>query len=224
MSTARAPRLALDEIVDPLAGLPLAAPSPPGWARTALADPAALLVDHAHCELKAASACLGLLARYPQREELTGPLTALAQEELRHFRQVVDLLPLACAHLGPAAPDRYVRHLRRSFCSQGRGVGALGDHLLVSAFIEARSCERFRLLARALAPERSPGAALPPALVRRLGGFYRRLAGAEARHWRTFVDLARGLLPAAEVERRLAEIAPMEAAIVAQLPAGPRIH
>jgi tRNA-(ms[2]io[6]A)-hydroxylase len=207
----------------PLTDLPLTAPTAPGWAEVALRDPDALLRDHAHCELKAASAALRLLAGHPAQQGLVRPLLALAQEEMRHFREVLDVMDELGVRPGRPAPDRYVNMLRRSFCSEGSGVGALGDQLLVAAFIEARSCERFRLLAAVLETP-DGGQDLPPPLATRLGEFYARLGRAEARHWAMFRDLAASVLDATALQRRLAELGPMEARIIASLPPAARIH
>jgi tRNA-(ms[2]io[6]A)-hydroxylase len=201
----------------PLDGLPLSAPTITGWARTALLDLDALLVDHAHCEHKAASTALRLINRFPDHQPLLRPMLALAGEEMLHFRQVLDLLEARGVVLTRPEPDRYVNLLRRRCTSDGRGLGALGDHLLIAAFVEARSCERLRLLAEELSSR-------PDDDQRALAGFYGRLATAEGRHWELFHQLAAGSAPPPRLRRRVAEIAAMEAEILGSLPAAPRMH
>lgn len=202
-----------DPPADAREGLPLTHRTPAAWADAALADPLALLVDHAHCEEKAASMALRLLARFPQVAGLPRRLLALVHEELRHFRGVVDELEARGGALTPPQRDRYAGRVRALSCGLPDGLGDPGDLLLACAFIEARSCERFRLLAAAAAGRDA-----------RLATFYRQLADAEARHWELFRDLAGEVAGAARVARRVERLAEAEGALVASLPPGPRIH
>jgi tRNA-(ms[2]io[6]A)-hydroxylase len=179
----------------------------PGWAAVAAADLAATLADHAHCEKKAAASALKLVADHPDRPELVRALAKLAQEELQHFLAVLAELARLGVALPPDAGDPYAQALVRLVSS---GPGALVDRLLVSALIEARSCERLSLLA----------AALPDPRLREL---YARLARSEAGHERLFVDLAAGVGGDAALAR-LDALARVEAEIVASLPLLPRIH
>jgi tRNA 2-(methylsulfanyl)-N6-isopentenyladenosine37 hydroxylase len=160
-------------------------------------------------------------------------MMTLAQEEMRHFRQVLDRIEARGGSLGAPRPDRYVRALREWGFRRRGGIGALGDLLLVSAFVEARSCERFRLLAEGLpagddggsggaGEARPPG--IDPAAAAELGEFYLRLAAAEARHWELFRDLVLEAEPRKSVERRIAEMAEAEGEIVASRPLEPRMH
>jgi len=205
----------------PLDGLPLLHSTAPGWSRMALSRLNDLLSDHAHCEKKAASAALTLIAKCPADEHLVRAMLALAQEELHHFRQVHDLIRLRGGNLGHPSPDRYVRELRsRGFQHRG-GIGPVADLLLLNSLIEARSCERLRLLAEGL--ERGEGE-LAATDRQHLSSFYRALAGAEGRHWELFTDLARGVSEPVAVERRLQQLAEVEAAIVETLPFEPRMH
>jgi tRNA-(ms[2]io[6]A)-hydroxylase len=202
---------------DPLAGLPLRLPTSPEWSEVATADLDALLVDHAWCEYKAATAGLGLIARYPEHPGLVRPMLALAQEEMLHFRQCLDRLRERGRELGVPPGDRYVQALRARFAREGRGLGGLGDTLHVNAINEARSCERFRLLALALLERPGPDG--------ELGEFYGRLADAEGRHWETFRDLAVAILgDEGRILRRIEAVADMEAEVVAELPLAPRMH
>jgi tRNA-(ms[2]io[6]A)-hydroxylase len=193
-----------------LDGLPLRYATPPEWARVAVSDLDGLLSDHAHCEQKAASMAIALIGRFPEAPNLAREMIALAQEEMRHFRQVLDLIESRGGSLGRPLPDPYVRALREWGFRHRGGFGALGDLLLVSAFVEARSCERFRLLAAELRGED-------------LGVFYSRLAEAEARHWETFRDLCSGSGKRA-IGERIAEMAEAEAEIVRARPLEARMH
>ena len=199
-----------------LEGLPLTCETSEEWAPLALANLDQVLRDHAWCEYKAASAGLGLMARFPEHEFLHRPMVALGQEEMLHFRQVTDLLKQRGVSLGPPPVDPYVKKLRGLLCAKGSGIGGLGDHLIVNAFVEARSCERFRVLARALesGPEADPD----------LSNFYQRLADAEGRHWESFRDLAMQVCDPAVVTRRISEAAEIEADLLRSLPVEARMH
>lgn len=199
----------------PLDGLPLTYATPPDWAPAALTDLDALLIDHAHCEEKAASFALKLVARYPDVPGLWRRLLALAHEELRHFRAVAEEIEARGGALTRPLADRYAGRMRTLSSELPRGLGGAADQLLACAFIEARSCERFRLLAEALA--RDPAQA-------RLSNFYRQLGDAEARHWEAFRDLAVSVAGAPAVARRVAQLAEAEGALVAGLPHGSRMH
>jgi tRNA-(ms[2]io[6]A)-hydroxylase len=178
----------------------------------------AVLVDHAHCEMKAASNALSLATRHPGDAELARALTDLAREEIDHFQRVLALLVERHVVLGPPPVDAYAAELRQAARElprprDGAGDPTLVDRLLVGALIEARSCERFKLLADATAS--APGRQAEHAL-------WSELLAAEARHYRTFVDLA---ARAAEgdrprVEARLEALALAEAKIVAKLAQG----
>jgi len=201
----------------PRDGLPLTVATTPEWTGVVRRDLGGLLVDHAHCEQKAATTALALIGRFPDHPGLARGMIALAQEEMRHFRQVLDRIEARGEVLTKPLPDRYVRALREWGFRHRGGVGPLGDLLLISAFVEARSCERFRLLAEAFVPDSDPE-------IRDLGGFYLRLADAEARHWELFRDLARDAGPQAAVEGRLEEMGRAEGEIVASQPPEPRMH
>ncbi len=196
----------------------LVQPTSPAWVSAALRDLDAVLIDHAHCEMKAAMNALSLSARAPN-PRMASQLAALAEEEASHFREVVHELEERGLALGMSPKDVYAESLRAAAHRtrpQGRSnEETLVDRFLVAALIEARSCERFRLLADALLASGSPMADL-----------YERLFAAEARHYRTFLDLAteaaRG--DAARVKARLAELAIEEAGVCNTLGALPEIH
>jgi len=191
--------------MDSISGLPLAEASPPGWAEAACADLDALLADHAYCELKAASTALSLIVRFAERPGLADAMTDLAREEMKHFDRVHALVKERGRSLPAIHGDAYAKRLREL------GGPSLLDALVAGAFIEARSCERFRLLADAPVPEP-------------LKDFYHELAVAEERHHELFLSLAAEEVGEDRVRRRVAEVAPREARIVRELPLGPRIH
>jgi len=199
-----------------LNGLPLVRETPREWASLACEQLDEVLRDHAWCEFKAASAGLGMISRFPEQDFLCRPMIALAQEEILHFRQVTDLLRERGVALGAPEPDKYVRRLRSAVCAKGQGLGDVGDHLILNAFVEARSCERFRVLAAALDGDDSE--------EQELARFYQRLADAESRHWETFRDLAMEVCAPDQVCRRIEEVAHLEADLIAQHPIEARMH
>ncbi len=156
----------------------LGAPTPTAWVDAA-ADPEALplmLVDHANCEKKAASTALAMLFRYEGHEELTERLSRLAREELRHFEQVRRHMRLRGIEWRRVPASRYAAGLARAV--RNEEPGRLVDRLIVGAFIEARSCERFALIT--------------PRLDDDLGRFYAGLLASEARHFQHYLELAQG--------------------------------
>jgi len=189
--------------------LHLASDTSPQWlprARVHLDD---VLLDHAHCEKKAAGAAVKLLFSYPHYRFLQEPLADLAREELDHFQQVL-------AHLD----ERGIRYETIRPSPYGMALHALTrrdeperlmDILLISALIEARSCERFRLLADGVEDEA-------------LAEFYRSLLACEARHHGIYVDLATRLAATGVVEDRLGELAGREAEIIAEPCDWVRLH
>ena len=187
----------------------ISTPSDPRWLPIALRDMDRVLVDHAHCEKKAAATAMSLVSSYPEHERLVRRLTALAIEELRHFRSVYEQLRGRGLALGPDPGDPYAQKLRSTV--RGPRDDRLLDRLLVAGLIEARSCERLGLLAAALGDAE-------------LASMYESLARAEAGHATLFRDLAAELFPAQDVDTRLAELTEIEARIVAELPLEPRIH
>jgi tRNA-(ms[2]io[6]A)-hydroxylase len=177
------------------------------WADDAARDLDAVLRDHAHCEMKAASHALSLAARHPDDLALVRKLVALAQEELAHFDRVLEILASRGVALGTPPVDEYAASLRRrantlSKKCDGKIVPPVVDRLLVCALIEARSCERFKLLASRLGERHE------------LHAFYKELFGAEARHFRELVDLAAAASSVELATARAHELAKVEAEIV----------
>jgi len=189
--------------------LELAAATDPAWAPRALARLDELLVDHAHCEKKAAGTAVQLLFRYPQHAGLLAPLSKLAREELVHFEQLLALLAERGLAFARHRPSPYAGKLRER--ERTGEPERLLDTFLCCALIEARSCERFGLLADA-APE--------PALAI----FWARLLDAEARHHGVYLGLARSLAPEAAVAARLRELARHEAAVLAEARFSGHLH
>jgi tRNA 2-(methylsulfanyl)-N6-isopentenyladenosine37 hydroxylase len=191
--------------------LTLSAATDPTWADRVLPHLDVVLLDHAHCEKKAASTAVNLIFRYQDRAALMAPLAALAREELAHFEEVLALLERRGVAFQRLDPSPYASELMSVV--RDREPKRLLDTLLCCALIEARSCERMGIIAERVADEE----------VARL---YRGLLAAEARHHQAYVDLARatGLFPEDEIRARLAEIAAHEAAVIARAPSEPRLH
>jgi tRNA-(ms[2]io[6]A)-hydroxylase len=172
----------------------LAAPTPPEWVEDALENWRELLQDHANCEKKAASTALALMFAYPEDRELALALSSLAREELRHFEQVQRVMERLGVAFARLAPGRYAQALRRALRTSDPGRKL--DLLLSSALIEARSAERFALLA--------------PRLPGPMGQLYAQLEASEARHHELYVGFAQACAPR-EWHERLQSLAACEA-------------
>lgn len=183
--------------------------TPPEWVAAVEGEPLALLSDHAHCELKAASSAQSLLLRNPGRAEVVERLGAMAAEELEHFNRVVTILHARGGSLAWQDSNPYAEGLHRA--SAGTRSSALLDKLLLARLIEARSLERFHLLSEHL-------------LDRELGGLYADLLRSEAGHRALFGQLARRFFPEEEVEAREAQLRALEAEVIQSLPCAPRVH
>lgn len=152
----------------------LPCPTPRRWIDNALENQDLMLIDHAHCEKKAASTALSLMYRYVDNTDLLNKMSRLAREELRHFEQVLAIMKKRGVEYGHLSPSRYAAGLRQEVRTED--PGRLVDVLVVGAIIEARSCERF--------------AALAPHLDDTLAAFYTSLLKSEARHYRDYLTLA----------------------------------
>lgn len=189
--------------------LHLASSSSESWLRGALADVDLVLLDHAHCEKKAASTALSLAFRYQEQAALVAPLAELAREELDHFLQVLALLSARGVPFRRLHPAPYGARLHEAV--RKPDPGHLLDTLLVCALIEARSCERMTLLAEHLPdPE--------------IAGLYRGLLACEARHFHSYVEMATALFPRDEVRARLQQLSAHEARVLEQPCAELRLH
>lgn len=171
-----------------------------------------ILTDHAYCEQKAASTGISLIQGYPEKEDLVESLVPVVAEEWGHFRMVLDLLKKRGLQLGAQRKDEYVSAIM-SFMQKGGGKKKqLLERLLVAALIEARSCERFRLLSKGLEDEE-------------LRVFYRKLMDSEAGHYRLFLDLAFTYFPKEQVLERWQEYLDYEAKVMDEIEIrGDRMH
>ena len=168
-----------------------------------------VLVDHAHCEKKAAGVAMNLLFSYVDHVDLARAMTDIVNEELAHFRLVLDLLEERGIPFRKLQPSSYGARLHERIRREEPGKAV--DRLLVAGLIEARSCERFSALADHVSDPR-------------LRDFYRGLFESEARHHATYVRLACGFAPETAVRERLAGLADEEAAIIATGDPFPRMH
>ena len=177
-------------------------PTPIEWVQCAIERVPELLLDHANCELKAASTALGFLYRYPQRTVLAQRMSRLAREELRHFEQVRSIMQDMDIPFERLSASRYAGGLRDAV--RDSEPHKLLDLLLVGALIEARSCERFARVA--------------PRLPAKLGKFYSGLLASEARHFEHYIAFAKSECDASasDVDERLAELREIEAALIVE--------
>jgi len=195
--------------------LGLELPTDPRWTGNALNNIHDVLVDHAYCEQKAASSCISLIIQYPDNDRLVKALMPVVTEEWIHFERVVAELHKRGMTLGHARKDEYVEQLQNLMLKGGSRQQQLTEKLLFNALIEARSCERFRLLAGALDAQGEPD----------LARFYRDLLAAEARHFATFVELSIEVgTDAVRVRARLGDLAAAEGNLTARLNGTPTIH
>jgi tRNA-(ms[2]io[6]A)-hydroxylase len=178
----------------------LGRPTGEKWIEAAIRSMTILVVDHANCEKKAAATAMSLMNRYPTRDNMVQRMSRLAREELRHFEQVTRLMRETNIPWQPVSASRYASGLRAVASSSE--PGRLIDLLVIGAFIEARSCERFGLLA--------------PLVAAPFGGFYRSLLASESRHFTHYLDLACQFAPGGEVEvgKRAARIRQVENALI----------
>lgn len=192
--------------------LGLELPTDPRWINIAEKNIEDILVDHAYCEQKAASSCISLIISYPEKKNLVEALTPVVAEEWSHFERVLEQLKKRGYQLGFQRKDEYVEQLQKIVKKGGNRNQQLVEKLLMNALIEARSCERFRLLWKEIGDAE-------------LSKFYYELMVSEAGHYRNFLSLAKEFMDEAEVERRWWEILSEEAEIVKNLAVrGDRIH
>ncbi len=188
----------------------LQTPTNAEWVEVASRHVEEILIDHAHCEKKAAANAMSMINRYPDKDPLVREMIALILEETEHLKFVFEELQQRGISLTRDRGDSYAQQLTQHI--RKNEPARLLDLLLVDALIEARSCERFSLLSKCeeIAPE-----------LRKL---YHSLLASEAGHYRTFTDIARMYFPAEEVKERLNELAAIEADIVSSLPNEPTMH
>ena len=192
--------------------LGLKLPTDPRWVGLAEMDLAEILTDHAYCEQKAATACISLIQGYPDKAEMVRQLAPIVTEEWGHFRLVLLELERRNLKLGYQRKDEYVNELMKFEKKGGSREDRLLERLLICALIEARSCERFRLLSVNLGEED-------------LQEFYHGFMVSEAGHYRLFIDLAKTYFPEERVKMRWQEYLEHEAEIMDRLELrGDRMH
>jgi tRNA 2-(methylsulfanyl)-N6-isopentenyladenosine37 hydroxylase len=192
--------------------LGLELPTDPRWVDIAGKNIEEILVDHAYCEQKAASSCISLIIQYPEKEKLVSMLTPVVAEEWAHFERVLEELKKRGMKLGFQRKDAYVGQLWKVVRKGGSRDQGLGEKLLMNALIEARSCERFRLLSKEIS---DPS----------LRNFYYELMISEAGHYRNFLSLAEEYMREDIVEIRWKEWLEEEAKILKTLEVrGDRMH
>lgn len=192
--------------------LGLELPTDPRWVNIAEKNIEEILIDHAYCEQKAASSCISLIVTYPEKEKLVAELTPVVAEEWSHFERVLEQLSKRGYHLGFPRKDEYVDQLQKIIKKGGSRDQQLVEKLLINALIEARSCERFRLLWKGIADTE-------------LSKFYYELMVSEAGHYKNFLSLAKTYMKEELVEERWREILQQEAEIMKRLEVRPdRIH
>jgi tRNA-(ms[2]io[6]A)-hydroxylase len=192
--------------------LGLKLPTDPRWANLAEIELEEILTDHAYCEQKAATACISMIQSYSDRTELVDELAPIVTEEWGHFRMVLAELKKRNLQLGRQRKDLYVNELLKFQKKGGSREDALLERLLICALIEARSCERFRLLSLNCS-------------AADLRDWYHQFMIAEAGHYRLFLNLAERYFGKEKTWERWQEYLKYEATVMQNLPArGDRIH
>jgi tRNA 2-(methylsulfanyl)-N6-isopentenyladenosine37 hydroxylase len=192
--------------------LGLELPTDPRWINIAEKNIRDILVDHAYCEQKAASSCISLIVTYPEMDKLVDMLTPIVAEEWSHFERVLEELKKRGFSLGPQRRDEYVEKVNRLIRKGNSRTYQVMERLLINALIEARSCERFRILWKNIEDSE-------------LSKFYYELMVSEAGHYRNFLQLAKEYMPEEIVTRRWKELLEEEAEIVRGLEVrGDRMH
>lgn len=192
--------------------LGLKLPTDPRWVNLAEKSLEEILTDHAYCEQKAASSCISIIQLFPEYDAIVDAVSPVVTEEWGHFRMVVKELRRRDLKLGKQRADRYVNELLKFQKKGGSREDQLLEKLLMAALIEARSCERFRLLSIGLADEH-------------LRNFYHEFMVSEAGHYRMFLDLANRYIATEKVKLRWQEWLAFEAELMERLtPDGKLMH
>lgn len=201
-----------EENIDVKNILGLQLPTDPRWVNLAEMQLEEILTDHAYCEQKAATTCITLIQRYPEREELVKGLSPIVTEEWGHFRQVLAELHKRKLKLGRQRKDVYVNKLIEFQKKGGSPEERMLDQLLTMALIEARSCERFKRLSEGLNDKY-------------MSNFYRRFMESEAGHYTLFINLAETYIDKKKVRKRWEEWLKYEKGVMKELEVrGDRIH
>ena len=182
--------------------------TPDRWIENALGNQSLMLIDHANCEKKAASTALSLINRYTDNFELLNKMSRLAREEMRHFEQVIALMKRRKIPYEHVSASRYAAGLRD--LARRDDPAKLVDVLIIGAFIEARSCERFALLA--------------PHLDAELEKFYLSLLKSEARHYQDYLKLAKTVAGEQSIDDRIELIAQRERELIESVDTQFRFH
>jgi tRNA-(ms[2]io[6]A)-hydroxylase len=184
----------------------------PRWVNIVESNIDEILTDHAYCEQKAASNAISLIIHYPEYSDLVKEMSAIAQEEMLHFQQVHDLIIERGSVLGKERKDDYVNELLHFIKIPNRGKEeTLVDRLLFAAMIEARSCERFRVLSENIKDEK-------------LATFYRELMISEAGHYTKFITFARQYGRGVDVDKRWKEFLEYEAEVISRYGKKETVH
>jgi tRNA-(ms[2]io[6]A)-hydroxylase len=191
--------------------LGLKLPTDPRWANIAEKNINEILIDHAHCELKAAATANSLIMSFPEYSDLADEMVSIVKEEMSHFKLVHDLLLNKGITLGKDRKDEYVNQLLNFFPKGGSRTTQLIHRLLYAALIEARSCERFRLLSENLEDKN-------------LAKFYRDLMASEANHYSLFLKFARKYGKRIEVDKKWQALLKFEAELIKNLGNKESIH
>lgn len=191
--------------------LGLKLPTDPRWVNIVEKNIEDILTDHAYCEQKAASTAISLIVSFPEYTELVEEMTALVKEEISHFKMVHDKILARGWVLGRDRKDDYVIQLLKFFPKGGSRTTQLVHRLLYAALIEARSCERFRLLSEELEDQE-------------LAEFYRKLMVSEANHYTMFLKFARQYGDREVVDKKWQELLTYEAEIMKDLSKSQMIH
>ncbi len=176
-------------------------PTDPRWANIAEDNLEEILTDHAWCEQKAATNAIGLITMVPEHTEMVTELLAIAQEEMEHFHQVHEIIKKRGGVLGRTRKDDYVNDLLKFIVKGGNRTDLLVDKMLFAAMIEARSCERFKVLTENIKDEE-------------LRNFYNDLMISEANHYTTFIGFARQIGKPEKVNKRWEEWLEYEAQVI----------
>ncbi len=191
--------------------LGLKLPTDPRWVNIVEKNIDEILIDHAYCEQKAASTAISLIVGFPEYTELVEEMIALSREEMAHFKMVHDRIVARGQKLGRDRKDEYVVELTKFFPKGGSRTTQLIHRLLYAALIEARSCERFRLLSEELQDKE-------------LADFYYRLMVSEAGHYTMFLKFARRYGDRKEVDEKWGSLLEFEASIMKKLGKKETIH
>jgi tRNA-(ms[2]io[6]A)-hydroxylase len=192
--------------------LHLQLPTDPRWVNLAEISLEAILTDHAYCEQKAATSCISLIQQFPEKQELVRELAPIVTEEWGHFRLVLKELDKRSLQLGRQRKDQYVNLLRDFMKKGGSREDRLLENLLVCALIEARSCERFKILSLNISDDE-------------LKDFYHKFMVAEAAHYTLFIELARKYAGREKADARWKEFLAREVEIMDELELrGDRMH